>query len=73
MKLLEQTDIPEARGYGGFPVSGQWLRCTQREVIERHGCKVYGKAALGAPPMSVPHLDTRHIEGKKELLFGPYA
>jgi malate dehydrogenase (quinone) len=23
--------------------------------------------------MSVPHLDTRHIEGKVSLLFGPYA
>ncbi len=70
---LEKSDIEEAKGYGGFPVSGQWLRCKNREVIERHHAKVYGKAAVGTPPMSVPHLDTRFIDGKKELLFGPYA
>ena len=73
LKLLERTRIPEARGYGCFPVSGQWLRCKKREVIERHHAKVYGKAEVGAPPMSVPHLDTRWIDGKRELLFGPYA
>jgi malate dehydrogenase (quinone) len=73
LPLLEKSDIEEAKGYGGFPVSGQWLRCKNREVIERHHAKVYGKAAVGTPPMSVPHLDTRFIDGKKELLFGPYA
>ncbi|MDB5241640.1 MAG: malate:quinone oxidoreductase [Spirosoma sp.] len=73
LRLLEKSDIPESRGYGGFPVSGQWLRCTNRAIIERHHAKVYGKASVGAPPMSVPHLDTRMIEGKQELLFGPYA
>ena len=73
LTLLEKSDIPEGDGYGGFPVSGQWLRCTNPEVINRHHAKVYGKAAVGAPPMSVPHLDTRVIEGKTELLFGPYA
>jgi malate dehydrogenase (quinone) len=71
--LLEKTGIPEAEGYGGFPVSGQWLKCTNPEVIAKHQVKVYGKASVGAPPMSVPHIDTRMIEGKKELLFGPYA
>lgn len=71
--LLEKSDIPEGRGYGGFPVSGQWLKCTNPAVIERHQAKVYGKAAVGSPPMSVPHLDTRMIDGKKGLLFGPYA
>jgi malate dehydrogenase (quinone) len=73
LDLLEKSDIPEAEGYGGFPVSGLWLRCTNEQVIEQHGAKVYGKAAVGAPPMSVPHLDTRVINGKKELLFGPFA
>ncbi len=73
LTLLERTGIPEAKGYGAFPVSGQWLRCTNRDVIARHEAKVYGKAAVGAPPMSVPHLDTRWIDGKRELLFGPYA
>ncbi len=72
-KLLEKTGIPEARGYGAFPVSGQWLRCTNPEVIARHQAKVYGVPETGAPPMSVPHLDTRWIDGKQELLFGPYA
>src|SRR6185437_8219757 len=52
---------------------GQWLKCTNPEVIEQHQAKVYGKASVGAPPMSVPHLDTRMINGRKELLFGPYA
>jgi malate dehydrogenase (quinone) len=73
LPLLERTRIPEAEGYGAFPVSGQWLRCTNRDVVARHHAKVYGKAALGAPPMSVPHLDTRWIQGTQELLFGPYA
>lgn len=71
--LLEKSGIPEGKGFGGFPVSGQWLKCTNPEVIEQHQAKVYGKASVGAPPMSVPHLDTRMINGQKELLFGPYA
>jgi malate dehydrogenase (quinone) len=73
LPLLEKTEIPEADGYGGFPVSGQWLVCHNQAVIEKHAAKVYGKAEVGAPPMSVPHLDTRIINGKKALLFGPYA
>ena len=73
LPLLEKSDIQESKGYGGFPVSGQWLKCTNQAVIDRHNAKVYGKAAVGSPPMSVPHLDTRMINGKKELLFGPYA
>jgi malate dehydrogenase (quinone) len=71
--LLEKSDIPEASGYGGFPVSGQWLRCRNDAVIAQHTAKVYGKAAVGTPPMSVPHLDKRVINGKAELLFGPFA
>ncbi len=73
LHLLQTADIPEGRHYGGFPVSGEWLRCKNPEIIARHGAKVYGKAAVGAPPMSVPHLDTRKIEGHNALLFGPYA
>jgi malate dehydrogenase (quinone) len=73
LRLLEKSNIPESKGYGGFPVSGQWLKCTNRNIIEQHQAKVYGKASVGAPPMSVPHLDTRMIDGKRELLFGPYA
>ena len=71
--LLEKANIPEGEGYGGFPVSGQWLKCTNPDVIAKHQVKVYGKASVGAPPMSVPHIDTRIIDGKKALLFGPYA
>lgn len=73
LSLLEHSGIPEASGYGAFPVSGQWLRCTSPSVIAQHHAKVYGKAEVGAPPMSVPHLDTRWIGGTQELLFGPYA
>ena len=73
LPLLLKSGIPEAQGYGGFPVSGQWLRCTNDDVIRQHNAKVYGLAAIGAPPMSVPHLDTRWIKEKRELLFGPYA
>jgi malate dehydrogenase (quinone) len=73
LRLLEKSDIPEADGYGGFPVSGQWLVCKNEEIIAQHHAKVYGKAKVGTPPMSVPHLDSRIINGKKELLFGPFA
>ena len=73
LPLLQKSGIPEARGYAGFPVSGIWLRCDDPEISSRHHAKVYGKAAEGSPPMSVPHLDTRHIEGNVSVLFGPYA
>jgi malate dehydrogenase (quinone) len=73
LPLLQKSGIREGRGFGGFPVSGQWLLCTKPALIERHNAKVYGKASGGAPPMSVPHLDTRVIDGKKGLLFGPFA
>lgn len=73
LPLLQKSGIPQGAGYGGFPVSGQWLVCRDEAVVKRHYAKVYGKAAIGAPPMSVPHLDTRIINGKAALLFGPYA
>jgi malate dehydrogenase (quinone) len=73
LPLLEKSRIPEGHGYGGFPVSGIWLRCDVPAISDRHHAKVYGKAAEGSPPMSVPHLDTRIIGGKRSLLFGPYA
>lgn len=73
LPLLQKAGIEESKGYGGFPVSGQWLICKNPAVIEHHDAKVYGKAALGAPPMSVPHLDARMINGKRALLFGPFA
>ena len=73
LPLLQKADIDESKGYGGFPVSGQWLICNNVDVIKQHQVKVYGKAAVGAPPMSVPHLDARTINGKPALLFGPFA
>lgn len=71
--LLQKTGIPESKQVGGFPVSGVFMMCSNPEVVEQHNAKVYGKAKVGAPPMSVPHLDTRYIDGKKSLLFGPFA
>ncbi|MBN8709411.1 MAG: malate:quinone oxidoreductase [Verrucomicrobia bacterium 61-8] len=73
LHLLQRSGIPEGEGYAGFPVSGIWLRCDNETLAGRHDAKVYGKASVGSPPMSVPHLDKRHIEGKTALLFGPYA
>lgn len=73
LPLLQKVEMTEKQGYGGFPVSGEWLICTNPSIIEKHHAKVYGKAEIGAPPMSMPHLDTRHIDGKRELLFGPFA
>ncbi|MFB4169080.1 malate:quinone oxidoreductase [Virgibacillus sp. JSM 102003] len=73
LSLLQKTGIPESKHVGGFPVSGQFMVCNNPEVVAQHQAKVYGKAKVGAPPMSVPHLDTRYIENKKSLLFGPFA
>ncbi|MCV9926858.1 malate:quinone oxidoreductase [Flavobacterium sp. LS1R49] len=73
LPLLEKANVIEGKGFGGFPVSGQWLKCTNPEVILQHQAKVYGKASVGAPPMSVPHIDTRMIDGERALLFGPFA
>jgi malate dehydrogenase (quinone) len=73
LRLLQKSRIPEARGYGGFPISGLFLRTDNPEIVARHHAKVYGKAAVGSPPMSVPHLDTRVVDGKPSLMFGPYA
>jgi malate dehydrogenase (quinone) len=71
--LLQKAGIKEIRGFGGFPVSGEFLRTDNPEVVARHAAKVYGKASVGAPPMSVPHLDLRVVDGTPSLMFGPYA
>ncbi len=73
LPLLQKSGIPEAKGYGGFPISGQFLVSKNPQLVEAQNAKVYGRAAVGAPPMSVPHLDTRVIDGKKALIFGPFA
>lgn len=71
--LLQKVEIDEKEGYGGFPVSGEWLVCKNKELVKQHNAKVYSKAGIGAPPMSTPHLDTRYIDGEKQLMFGPFA
>jgi len=71
--LLQKTGIPESKHLGGFPISGQFIACTNPEVIKQHDAKVYGKEPPGTPPMTVPHLDTRYIDGERTLLFGPFA
>ena len=73
LNLLQKSGIKEIRGYGGFPVSGEFLRTDNPDVVARHTAKVYGKAAVGSPPMSVPHLDLRVVDGQGSLMFGPYA
>jgi len=73
LELLQKSGIPEGKHIGGFPISGLFMVCKNQEIVEQHHAKVYGKAAVGAPPMSVPHLDTRFIDNKKSLLFGPFA
>ena len=73
LALLQKSGIKEAKGFGGFPISGEFLRTDNPEVVARHSAKLYGKAAIGSPPMSVPHLDTRIVDGSASLMFGPYA
>jgi len=73
LPLLQKSGIPEAKGLGGFPIGGQWLVCDNPEIVKKHQAKVYGQALDAAPTMAVPHLDTRILDGKKTLLFGPFA
>lgn len=73
LRLLQRAGLPEVRGYGVLPVGAAFLQCSNREIVDRHEAKVYGQAPTGAPPMSVPHLDKRLVEGRGYLMFGPYA
>lgn len=73
LKLLQKSGIAEAEGYAGFPVGGSFLMTRNQDVVARHHAKLYGKASVGSPPMSVPHLDTRVVDGQEVLLFGPFA
>ena len=73
LNLLQKSGIKEIRGFGGFPVSGEFLRTDNPEIVAKHRAKVYGKAAIGSPPMSIPHLDLRVVDGAGSLMFGPYA
>jgi len=73
LKLLQRSGIPEIKGYGVFPIGGQWLKTSNPDLVAKHRAKVYSQASVGAPPMSVPHLDTRVVDGEASLLFGPFA
>lgn len=73
LPLLQKSGISEGKGIGGFPISGLFMVCKNPDVVKAHHAKVYSKAKVGAPPMSVPHLDTRYIDGEESLLFGPFA
>jgi malate dehydrogenase (quinone) len=73
LKLLQRSGIPEISGYGVFPIGGQFLKTTNPAIVAQHRAKVYSQASVGAPPMSVPHLDTRVVDGEASLLFGPFA
>lgn len=73
LKLLQRSGIPEIKGYGVFPIGGQWLKTTNPAIVAQHKAKVYSQASVGAPPMSVPHLDTRVVDGEASLMFGPFA
>lgn len=73
LKLLQRSGIPEISGYGVFPIGGQWLKTDNPDLVAKHKAKVYSQASVGAPPMSVPHLDTRVVDGQASLLFGPFA
>ncbi len=73
LKLLQNSGIPEIKGYGCFPIGGQWLMTSDPAIVAQHHAKVYSQASVGAPPMSVPHLDTRVVDGKTSVLFGPFA
>ncbi len=73
IKLLQSSGIPEISGYGVFPIGGQWLKTSNPDIVAQHKAKVYSQASVGAPPMSVPHLDTRVVDGEASLLFGPFA
>jgi malate dehydrogenase (quinone) len=73
LRLLQNSGIPEIKGYGCFPIGGQWLATSDPAIVSQHQAKVYSQASVGAPPMSVPHLDTRVVDGEESLLFGPFA
>jgi malate dehydrogenase (quinone) len=73
LPLLQKAGIPEAKGLGGFPIGGQWLVCDNPAIVKKHRAKVYGQPLEAAPTMAVPHLDTRMLDGKQTLLFGPVA
>ena len=73
IKVLQSSRIREIKGYGVFPIGGQFLKTTNPAIVAKHKAKVYSQAAVGAPPMSVPHLDARMVDGEGSVMFGPFA
>jgi len=73
LSLLQSTGLPEFRGLGGFPIAGQWLVCDEPDICAKHGSKVYGATPKSAPSLGAGHLDVRMLNGKRQLMFGPFA
>jgi malate dehydrogenase (quinone) len=73
LPLLQKSGIKEAKGFGGFPIAGKFLRSGQPAITDGHRAKVYGLPAPGAPAMTAAHLDLRIVNGSSWLLFGPFA
>jgi malate dehydrogenase (quinone) len=73
LPLLRSAGLPEVRGLGGFPISGQFLRTSRPDLVAAHHAKLYGHAEPGEPTLSVPHLDRRVVAGREYLMFGPFA
>jgi len=73
LPLLQSTGLAEAAGLGGFPIGGQWLVCDEPSICVRHNAKVYGAVPPSSPSMGAPHLDLRWLNGRRQLMFGPFA
>ena len=71
--LLQKSNIKNQIGYAGFPINGEWLICKKSSLTKKHFSKIYGLAGPKAPLMTAPHLDLRIINGKRQLMFGPFA
>ena len=73
LPLLQKSGIKEAKGFGGFPIGGKFLRSGNPALTSAHRAKVYGLPAPGAPGLTAAHLDTRIVNNRPWLLFGPFA
>jgi len=73
LPLLQSTGLPEAAGLAGFPIGGEWLVCDDPTVCARHEAKVYGTTPPSSPSLGAGHLDLRRLNGRRQLLFGPFA
>ncbi len=73
LPLLQSTGLSEVSGLGGFPIGGQWLVCDEPSICARHDAKVYGITPSSSPSLGAGHLDVRRLNGRRQLLFGPFA